>query len=1340
MNVKQVIKYFIVVFFTNLIVSKIVVGQTQFLFRNYTSEKYLSSNVIRSILQDSKGFMWFGTKRGLNRFDGTRVKIFQYDKNIPSSIGSDFIHSLASINDTTIWVGTDRGIFILNLKTEKFTLFSPLKGVLIYDIIKDKRGRIWIATYGRGVYCFNPKTQKIRNFDTTVGSLVAVAPAMKLELDISGNIWIATESRGIIVLDAERGSMRNYNVANSNLPANNVLTVYRDKKGDMWAGTMNGGLVKFNKEHDSFKIYQKEDNNGLNDNIVRSIYQPSPDKLFVGTEKGLNVLDLNSNRFTTYIHQHNDETSISDNAVYAIYGDEEGGIWLGTYFGGINYLRQPNPGIERYLPTGKTQNISGRAVSSFLEDGSGNMWIGTEDAGLNYFDTQTKLFKQYPFSDQKQSLPYHNLHVLTRDSKGQIWIGMFSAGLSVYNPVTGKIKTYKNKPGDQSSISSNSIYAIYEDKEKRVWVGALSGINVYNPLSDSFIRVENTERYAVYGIYEDEGGNMWFATNNYGLLTQNKRTGEWHQYSPDGKAGSLSSGKLLNMVNDGKGNLWLGTEGGGLNCFSLKTRRAEYIDEEKGIPAKVIYSQVMDEKGYLWIATERGLYSLNTHNRKVRHYSIWDGVKSLIFNYQAAYRATDGRIYMGGTNGFGVFHPDSIRNIKKLPKVILSNFQVFNKDVIPASEGSLLKRSITYTDKVILNHDQTVINIEYTGLSYVSPEKINYSYKLEGFDENWSHVGNQQKASYTNLAAGKYVFKVKADAGYENNDISETTLQIVVLPPFYKSTFAYIVYTFTAFGIFLWLSNYYRNKHQRENEIKLERLRIKNEKEFYNQKIDFFTMMAHEVRTPLSLISGPVEKLLESHEWPDPVKLQLETIDRNTDRLCSLVNQLLDFRRIESDFYELHHADINVVAQVKSIYDSFAFAALNDRSLDFTWHTSVNHLILKTDPEALTKILSNLIINALKFARSKVSVNLSVVESSLSGISLCISVEDDGIGIPREELENIFKKFFKVSSGEHQYNNLGGTGIGLALAKSLTEKLGGEMNVFSEEAKNTVFTLLFPCPPQEHSLTEPHLNDKIISVSNVGSYLLIVEDDVELQHFIEERLKEEGYSTLTASNGKEALDLMDTYDINLIISDVMMPVMGGIELCKMVKDDISRCHIPIILLTAKTDSNTELAGLEGGADVYITKPFKIKHLVVRVKNLLENRKKLMQKYARYPTVVEKLPVNINKDQKFIQQLVEFIEIHISDSNLSVESLSTEMAMSKSAFQRKMKALTDNSPNEFVRVIRLQYAAKLLMAGEYRVSEIGYMSGFASHSYFSRCFFDYYKLSPSEYIEQQHKGA
>ncbi len=1317
-------------------------AQNQLLFRSYAAEQSLSSNTVWCIAQDQKGYMWFGTKRGLNRFDGNRIKVYQSDSNNPYAIGSNFIHSLAVVSDTTLWVGTERGLFILNMETDRFTPVRDLRGVLIHDIITDARNRVWIATHGKGIYCYDQTTGKLKNYDTSAGGKPSrITPVRKLAHDEEGNIWMGTESQGIIVLDPENEVKKAYHTKNSGLPGNNILTLYRDLSGTMWAGTMDAGLARFDQQQQHFKTYRQGDDHGINNNIIRSVYQPYPDKLFVGTEKGLNVLDLMSDQFSAYTHQYNDPTSISDNAIYSICGDTEGGIWIGTYFGGVNYLYGLKNGIERYFPTGSPQHLSGSAVSSFLEDEPGKFWIGTEDGGLNYFDAQRKTFKHYPFLKEQQQLPYHNVHALTRDSKGAIWIGTFAGGLNVYNPATGHIRTYKHRPDDPSSISSNIVYTVYEDRDKNIWVGTVRGLNLYNPDSNSFMRLDimGMNNHCLFAIHEDDHGIIWFATHNYGLIAKNKHTGEWQRFFADGKKGSLSSGKILAMLDDKRGNLWLGTEGGGLNRFSLKTQTAQVIDASLGLAAKVIYGIIQDDKGRLWVTTDKGLYCVEDEGQKVRHYPIWDGPRNLIFNYKAHIKASDGKLYVGGINGFGVFHPDSMSSAGVTPKVVLSNLQLFNQDVIPSAENSPLQKAVTYTDTVTLDHNQTVINIEYAGLSYVSPEKISYAYKLEGLDEQWNYVGNERRANYTNLAPGKYVFRVKADAGFDTWDAPETTLHITIRPPFYKTPLAYLFYLFTAVATFFWFRRHLIHKNRRANEIRLERMRIKDEKEFYNQKIEFFTMMAHEVRTPLSLIAGPVEKLLESPYWPEAERAQLETIDRNAARLSNLVNQLLDFRRIESDFYELHPANTDIVVLVKNIFSSFAAAARHHRGLDFTLTETIGSLIVKVDEEALTKILSNLIINALKFARNTVAIHLSMDDGPADRPVLSISVKDDGIGIPETELKNIFKKFFRISNGEHQYNNVGGSGIGLALAKSLTEKHGGYLDVTSKEGEYTVFTVCIPCYTDNILPETAAMEEEVVHAeAEERDLILIVEDHADLQHFIEKSLQAEGYRTLLAGTGREALSLLRSHDVNLIISDVMMPDIDGIELCRSVKDDITHSHIPVILLTAKTDSQAELAGIESGSDRYITKPFKVKHLIAAIKNLLDSRAKLMEKFATYPFTPAGQLTTHSRDRQFIESVVQLIEERISDPTLSVESLSAEMAMSRSGFHKKMKALCNYSPNEFIRLIRLRHAARLLASNDYSIAETGYISGFSSHSYFSKCFFNHFKLTPREFVEK-HAG-
>jgi signal transduction histidine kinase/ligand-binding sensor domain-containing protein/DNA-binding response OmpR family regulator len=1315
----------------------------QILFRNYSVIDGLCSNTVWSISQDDKGFMWFGTKNGLNRFDGYQFKSYQFNKEDKHSIGNNFIHTICKYDSKNYWIGTEDGIYILNLENEKFTHFPLAENNLVFDIFRDSKGIMWIATKNNGLYGYQPTDKKTMHFTAEAHNpnTISLNQVRKIAEDGLGRIWIGTFGEGVDVLDPASMKFTHYKmeVKEGNLNSNKIISIYKDLQGNMWTGTL-GGLNVWVNNTDSFKTYRKGGVGSLNDNIVRAIYQPSPDKLYVGTEKGLNVLSIENQTFTAYTNKTNDPHSISDNAIYSIYPDKEGGIWLGTFFGGLNYFAKKGSNFELYYATGEKNSLSGNAVSCFLEDKPGYFWIGTENAGLNYFDSHTKTFKTYPFNSSQQPLSYHNIHCLFKDDKQNIWIGTFSAGLNIYSPSTGRVKKYQHNPLDSNSISSNNIYSIYKDKDGAIWVGTTEGLNVYDPQKDCFHRIYemDLQQTLLYNIYEDDNNNIWFITYDNGLIGKNKKTNKWVKYSVNGEPNSISSNKIISVFDDHAGNLWLGTEGGGLNCFNINNKTFKVFNEQHGV-SPIVYGILQDDKGELWLSSNNGIIKFSPRTQNTRRYTNLDNLQSNQFNYNAALKASDGKMYFGGINGFNAFYPDSIKNVVLSSYVSLTNFQLFNKDVIVDSEGSPLNKMIGFKDRITLSHNQSVISFEYAALSYLAPEKIQYAYIMDGFDKNWNYVGNQRKATYTNLPPGTYTFKVKSTDIYGNWNEKPAEIKVVVRPPFYLTTIAKILYLLLFVAGIVAFRNFSIRQARKKNEVKLERLKNQREQEFYTQKIEFFTTMAHEIRTPLSLIIAPLEKLMNAEKWKPEIKEQLTIMDENADRLLNLVNQLLDFRRIESDIYTIRTEEVELISFVQSLYSRFS-AISYQKGIKFSMVTNFNQLVVQADPEAMTKILTNLLINAFKFTRNKVEIRINeIVKGEDDKQFFSVSVMDDGIGIPETQLENIFKAFFKVDSGSHQYSNVGGTGIGLALAKSLTEKHNGQLLVESKEGVQTIFTVMIPYEMPAVMVAENGINNPAVSdgAQDDKPVILVVEDDASLLEFISKNLKAENYKSIRATNGVEALNMLETNSVDLIISDVMMPEMDGIEFCKQVKSNVNYSHIPLILLTAKGNSDAEIAGIENGADAYMMKPFKWKHVTVVIKNLLESRVRLKNKFTQQPfAAVDTLTTNTH-DKKFVEKLISIIEERITDPQLSVEELSREMAMSRSSLHKKLKAMSGHVPNEFIRLIRLKNAAKMLLSGEHNISEVGYMTGFNSPSYFSRCFMQQFSVTPSEFAEKHH---
>jgi ligand-binding sensor domain-containing protein/signal transduction histidine kinase/DNA-binding response OmpR family regulator len=1317
----------------------------QILFRSYSVAEGLPSSTVRAITQDAQGYMWFGTKNGLSRFDGYNFKTFQFNKKDTNSLGNNFVHCITRYDSTHLWIGTENGVYILNLEKGKFTHFKGLDAKTVFDILKDKSGKVWIASRLNGLYCYDPvkKTTQSFRFNNTSFS-VSGNQITKLAEDNDGNIWIGTFGFGIDVYNPASKMFTNIPSGKSGLSNGFINSIYKGYDGTMWVGTMNGGLCRWNAEQHTFKTYTSSQPYSIKDNIVRAIYQTDPTKLYVGTEKGLNVLDLANDKFVDYVNESSDPFSISDNAIYSIFSDRNGTIWVGTFFGGVSYFNEKGSVFELYYPTGEKNSLAGRAVSCFLEDTPGNFWIGTEDGGLQYFNNVAKTFKKYPFLPNQQKLSYHNIHSLIRDKKGNIWIGVFAGGINIYNPSNGQIKYFKQQPGDNGSLNSNNVFSIYEDREGIIWIGTDKGLNCYNENDNtlSTILKEGIDNTIIYDVYEDNNRTLWFATYNNGLIWFNKKTQEWKTIGADDTAGSLTSNKLTCLLDDHAGNLWIGTDGGGLNKMSFKTKQVNSYGTNIGITGNVIYGIQEDNDSTIWVTTNNGIYNFDPHSNKVKHYTKQDNLQSQQFNYKAFYKAADGKMFAGGVKGFNAFYPERLSTANAITKIAFTNFQLFNKSVLPSDKESVLKNEINYTDKISLEYDQSVISFEFAALNFNAPEKVRYAYKMQGFDPDWNYVSDQRKATYTNLSPGHYVFKVKATTDESTWDVPESSIVLVVKPPFYRTNIAYILYVLLLLSISYALYKYSVNYVRKKNQIKLERLKSKEEQEFYTRKIEFFTVMAHEIRTPLSLIIAPLEKLLTSKKWDTEEKVQLQIMDENAGRLMNLVNQLLDFRRIESDVYQIKNEPVELVSLVQSIYSRFSSMTF-DKNIEFSMSTKISQLLIQADPEVLTKIISNLLINAFKFARKKVGITIhDITREPEDQQQILISVEDDGIGIPKHDIANIFKKFFTTTSGDQQYHNLGGSGIGLALASVLAGRISGTILVESKEGHSTIFTLSIPYLHEKQEVeTEKELNSETsVTDDEHLPLILLVEDDKPIQSFIANSLLTDGYRVQKAGNGKQALQLVENSEFDLIISDIMMPVMDGMELCKALKTNIHYSHIPFVVLTARGNSEAEIQGIENGADAYILKPFKWKHVSAIIRNLLESRERLKLKFSEQPYSEVSVLTTNSRDKEFMEKIVGIIESRIIDPQLSVEELSKEMTMSRSSLHKKLKSLSGFVPNELIKLIRLKQGAKLLQTGEHSIAEVAYMSGFSSSSYFSKCFLQQFKVSPKEYADSLMKDA
>lgn len=1319
-------------------------------FRHYKVENGLSENSIFCSLQDSKGFMWFGTKEGLNRFDGNNFVVYNQQLNNKKSLGNSFVHALYEDQRKTLWVGTERGIFLYSYLLNTFSFFdkrTPQNTIIdqsVISITEDKSGNIWIASTN-GLYKYNPGTDKLVVYQHNPKNPTSInsSHANYVFCDSKGTIWAGTINGGLTRYNPKTDNFKNYYfppVKKGSIVS--VLKIIEDSQGNLVLGTISDGLIIFDRKTEKAQNYLL----GISSEYIyyfRDILEYSPGVYLIGSEHGLIVFESYSGQITQIRASAVGANSLSDNAIYSITKDKEGGIWIGTYFGGINYISPKPYMFELFSPLENNNSISGKAISQFCEDPKGNLWIGTEDGGLNYFDTQKKTFKYYPQSG-KNSLSYINVHSLLLDGDN-LWIGMFAGGLNVLNIKTGKFKHY-TCTADPNSLNDNNVFSIYKDATGTIWVGTIEGLNRYNRANDNFDRIGDPLLHTfVYDIFQDNTGLLWFGTSGRGAFSYNPLNKVWKHYENNpADPNSLAHNKIISIYQDNKKRLWFGTEGGGLCQYLYNKDHFKTYNLNNGLPNNVVYSVVSD-RDYLWVSTNKGLARFNPESKAIKVFTKADGLQGDQFNFKSGHKTRDGKIYFGGTNGFNAFYPEELRDNKYVPPVAITNIQIFNKDVPIAPNGSPLKQSITFTDEITLSHNQSFLNFEFVALSFCAPEKNQYAYKLEGFDKHWITAGNDHKISYTNLPPGHYTLFIKGsnNDGVWNNE--GVKLRIRVLPPFWASVWAYLFYIIAIAVLTYYVLKYFRTKREKEEQIRLERMQAQSEIDLYNAKIDFFTNIAHEIRTPLSLIKAPLDSLRKKNKDADSEEY-ISVMERNTNRLMALINQLLDFRKAEKNSYVVNFKQANINEFLQAIYDSFKHFT-DSRSLNFELKTPAEALIVQADIECLTKIASNLLSNAIKHAKTKVVLSLVVDKKNQDYYE--IQVFDDGDGINESEKEKIFQPFYQIKKDKTKNK---GTGIGLALVKLLVELHGGKIGVESTVDEFTRFTVNFPTfknmitdqdaeirlpeqiivpdiAPRESKTKDFYLKNNELPA------LLIVEDNEELNHFLVNYFQED-FTVMSAENGSVAVKLLENFSPDLIISDIMMPEMDGLEFCKYVKTNTLYSHIPVVLLTAKTDIKFKIEGLEQGADAYLEKPFSVEHLEAQVINLLESREKLKENLISSPLTPVKSIGKNKADEAFLSEITNIIEANISDIDFSVDDLAQQIAMSRSNLYRKVKGLSGLTPNDFIRLVRLKKAVKLMQDGETRINEICYMVGFNTSSYFAKCFKSQFGILPKDFVKSK----
>jgi signal transduction histidine kinase/ligand-binding sensor domain-containing protein/DNA-binding response OmpR family regulator len=1304
----------------------------------------LSNNAVTSIFRDHFGFMWIGTYDGLNRYDGTSFKIFKNKWGDSSSLINNHINSITEDHSNKIWIGTDKGLVVYDYANSRispvyYRSFSGNKllrvNARVNTLKADKDGNVYIATSDGLLFC--------KNGSTVCGQIVYLKKTTNyyvqtLTVDHQNRVWVFALNFGLGFYDARTHKLR---FVNHELKGLTCLTADQTNE-NLWMGSETG-LFKYNIKQGTLKQLNAEYK--LSNNNVMQIYPDKHAQLWLATDGGGgNIINTITNK-VSYIGAGESKGMLSSGAVYAIYEDPDSRMWIATLRGGVNIIDDKDQRFKTIANNPQnTNSLVNNFTRSFCEDAGHNIWIGTSGGGLSYWNPQLNTYQNFTHKDtDPTSLSSDFVFSILQDDKQNIWIGTFNGGIDLYNRQTHGFKHYPCY--NNVSLSDNpSIWKLYEDSHHNLWAAATRGGSVfrYNREKDKF-ELYDPWLTNITAIFEDHTGTLWMANTD---LIKIDPINKNHVHIP-------LNASVYALYEDRSKNFWVGTDGGGLLLFNRKTNKINRYTENDGLPSNTILNILEDESGSIWFSTFNGLCKFNSVSKKFRNYFASDGLQSNQFNFNAALKLHTGELLFGGIKGFNRFYPDSIKTNLRTPQLYLTGFKINNVSV---QEDSTFKgnRNIIDMRKITLDYDKAVIAVDYVAPEYSFADKISYAYYLEGWDHAWNEVGKVKTAYYSRLNEGNYTLHIKStntDGVWANN---QKMVYITVLPPLYRTWWAYLSYLgmLTTAAYLFWL---YRTKQTTlRHEIEITNIKAEQDKQLNERKLSFFTNISHEFRTPLTLIINPIKDLLQGEQGKDHA--ELNTIYRNARRLLGLVDHLLLFRKTESENDQLNLVNLDFTALCNDVYLCFTHQA-RIKNIRYNFKADNPKTVLMVDREKMEIALFNLISNALKFTPEGGEINVVLAETDTN---VMISVSDSGCGINEAQGERLFDKFYQVKDNSSLKT---GFGIGLYLVKTFVKNHGGTINYKNNPKCGTTFTIELlksndPLMAEQIQLTEPdqHFINELIheevadvrinedEVNNLEllisdkQSILIIDDNQQLRSYIKQIFKDD-YKIYEADTGEKGLDKVRKYLPDVVISDITMSGLSGIELCRIIKQDTSLSHIPVILLTGDPDPETKLKGIEVGAVDFVNKPFEKDLLMARVQGILKDRREL-QNYFYNEVTLKSNARNISEDHKdFLYKCIAIIENYLADPNFDVKTIADEMGMSYSSLFKKVKTISGQSVNGFVRFVRLRKAAEIMIHTNCNVNEAALNSGFNDIKYFREHFIKQFGVKPSEFIKK-HRTA
>lgn len=1321
-------------------------GQDNIRFKNLTVQDGLSYSLVFEILKDTHGFMWFGSTDGLNKFDGYHFTTYQ---NIPGdtmSIPDNSVWALYEDSNGNLWVGTDGGgLSLYDRYADTFITFQndpdnpqSLPHNSVNDIIEDNEGYLWIGTYGGGlVQMINPGIFKHYSNEENDPTSLSDDLIHDLFVDANGELWVSTQN-GLNLFDKETESFFRYHAdeqTGNGLKNDNILSVAEDEKGIIWLGTWGGGLYSFDRSTSIFQQYLFQDQEN---NRVPFVFIDDVENIWAGfLGKGLVSVDPVSGELTSFQNDRLDQKSIVNDNIWFIYQDDLDNIWLGTE-GGISWFNIKDQPIKSFGISSLVPVFSNTVITKFDETDDGKIVFSTEnEVGYFEFTTGAK-----PKARKLTKAPEIWSSVVCEN--GEVWVTAYGYGVYRYDQNLNLINTYTEFDGHEVK---NATY-LYEDGQGLVWIGTYgSGLIRYDlTRSESYfyslLDSGAIRSPPVLNITDADTDNLWIGTYGDGLLLLDKSNGKYRKFN-EGNQGelALSHGTVLSVLTGENGVIWVGTDGGGLNRLDTRKNKVELLTTEDGLPSNVILGIIEDEKGYLWLSSNNGITKYAPESGEVKNYSEEDGLVSKGFNADAYFKASNGYLLFGSGNGFNYFHPDSLKPKTFSPPVYFTGLKILNK---PQNlDGKKLTRHINFNDKITLNHKENFFTLEFAALDYQAPLSNQYAYRLDGFNTDWIYTSaSDRQATFTNLDHGEYVLEVKATNSDGVWSDRQAKMMITILPAPWETWWAYSLYGLLFISALGLVIRTFIVRERLKSNLKVEQLERMKILELDEMKTRFFTSISHEFRTPLTLITSPLDRLMKRAKEDKETLWLLNVIKNNTARLLRLINQLLDLAKLEAGKLILSVRKDDILGWIKVVIESFHELS-RTKQVDFIVDIPSGSFITFYDRERLEQVVLNLLFNAFKFASTYVNFQVEIGD-----VNIKIVVINDGATIPAEDQEAIFSRFYQSKSD----SMVEGTGLGLALVKEFTELHHGQVSVTSDSA-TTTFSISIPTKDDVYqddqkidiektkvheAVRQQESEEFILDASNDGKdqdTILVVEDNADLQKYLAFQLGEK-YLVKVAGDGKEGLNSALESVPDLIITDLMMPEMDGIELLSRLRKDIATSHIPVIMLTAKTEKEPRLAGLEIGADHYLIKPFDTDELMVRVHSLLIQRSRIRDHHYHEFLLNPKAENIPSMEDEFLKKAIDTLEEELSNHEFSVDQFAKRLAMSRVQLHRKMKAVIGCSVSEFVRNYRLKKAYHYLKSRKGHVSQIAYSVGFNNLSYFTRAFKSVYQINPSDVLKSE----